>query len=261
MGILWAVLAAVVADNAVVVLVGDGRNRGLVRCGTTLLHQLRTVGAWHGPVYALVNDGVRLPPVWAKMKVTPVYVKPFAALRYHGSTAPYDKLYLFSLPAFRRHPALLYLDVDGSIHQPIAPLWRVLAAANQTLLMRDNGPGVGKGSVYSEEVKRGRVLAIPDSRNPGASCLMLINTRRLPPPPAMRAALAAEVTKHARLYTHADQGVIGAVFRHEYAVFAPCVPLKVVGADEAAPKRWFLDHCRGRVDIYNHDHKKLCARA
>jgi len=260
MGILWAVLAAVVADNAVVVLVGDGRNRGLVRCGTTLLHQLRTVGAWHGPVYALVNAGVRLPPVWAEMKVTPVYVKPFAARRYH-KMVKYDKFYLFSLPAFRKHPALLYLDVDGNIRQPIAPLWFMLAAANQTLLLRDNGPGVGKGSFYSEEVKQGRVLSVPDSRNPGASCLMLINTRRLPPPPAMRAAFLTSLKTLPPLLVRFDQGIIGSVFRHEYAVFAPCVPLKVVGADEPAPKWWFLDHCRGRVDIYNHDHKKLCARA
>ena len=91
--------------------------------------------------------------------------------------------------------------------------------------------------------------------------MMLINTRWLPSPHTMRDVFVSSLKAFSQFLIPGDQGVICMVFRHEYAVFAPCRPLKVVGADEAAPKRWFLDHCRGRVDIYNHDYKKLCTRA
>lgn len=89
---------------------------------------------------------------------------------------------------------------------------------------------------------------------------MLIDTRRLEPPGVIHAKLSNAVNKFHNLFMYADQGALGLVFRDDYAVFAPCLPLKVVGADELAPAGWFLDHCSAGVDIYNHDYKKICAR-
>lgn len=245
---------------AVVLLLGDARNHGLVRCATKLLWQLRAVGKWKGPTYVLVNHGAQLPN---NLTAEPVYVTPFTMNRYHGSTAPYDKFYLFTMKKFRSYRALLYLDVDGDVRQSIAPLWQMLAASNKTILLRDNGPGVGKHSYFKNEVRGGvraqTSMGIKDSKNPGATCFMLINTQRLDPPSVMYTTLLNAVNRFHSLFLYADQSAIGLVFRNDYAVFAPCLPLKTIGADEQAPPGWFLDHCRAKVDIYNHDYKKQCA--
>jgi len=182
-----------------------------------------------------------------------------------SSVAPhYQKYSIFTDPFFRQFSKILYLDSDTTVALPIHPFFALHLPPDVWIAMRDNGPGVDKGSLHENEFAA--PLDIPDKRNPGATCAFLLHVDLLPNPrflssllqtltSVLASSMRSSLFVSLRLY---DQPILHVLFLENFAVFAPCMPIEVVGSNEVAERLWTREHCRGQQEIFTHDYEKTC---
>jgi len=176
---------------------------------------------------------------------------------WRGGTSAYNRFALFIGDFFREFEAAIYLDVDGTVNGNIIPIFDALLRSNETLLMRDNGIGINKGSIMQEY--KSPPPNMRDTNVSGASCFFAVNLTKLPKVAEMEDIFydAANVLMNNTKY--ADQGVLNYIFRRDFSVMAPCTPVKVVHPDnDEVKKGWYFEHCRSANSIYNHDFSKAC---
>ena len=137
-------------------------------------------------------------------------------------TGWFSKLALFTCTYFRRFEMLMYLDVDGLVAHPVAPLFEALAAqpASTWLLLRDNGPGVFKRTLSEQEFRRGApsMSSAPVARNPGSTALMVLRNANLPPSNVLLQRVLSAMRRYGHDVLFADQTITLIVFHGHYSV-------------------------------------------
>jgi hypothetical protein len=237
-------------------------------CAEKLLRSIRREGKWTGTIVAITQKhyvpSEELSNLMKELMVETLQVEPFTDITYHGSSDAFNKFHIFIEPKFRRFSVLMYLDVDGFVNAPLDPLASALRDSQQTLLMRDNGNGIGKPDLYVSEYRDASLIrnVTRNTKNPGSTCMFLVNTTRLPEPSKLKQILQKAVLNHGKNCKFADQSLLHIVFRESMAVMAPCVPIKVVYPDEDAGGGWYYRSCPNgnSTEIYHHDIQKKCLR-
>ena len=162
---------------------------------------------------------------------------------------------------FRQYDRVVYMDADTIVQHRIDPLFDVIMPPNVTIIMRENGAGIHKGSLYKTELTGD--VPIADTLSPGGCCLMIINMHALPAPGAMAAQLRRTLNKYHKFFRHADQSLLNVVFRTAYNVMWPCVhDIRVVDPSTTVQRGWAYKICGDDNDqgalIVSHDYRRQC---
>ena len=168
------------------------------------------------------------------------------------------KFWFLTNPIFRIFNRVVYIDADTVVNSNIALFFELDIPPHITILMRDNGYGVNKGDLYSNEYSRN--VPVKNTKSPGTSCLMIINMSLLPSPNTMDLLLRNLLEEHHRAFKYADQGLINMAFRDHYMVFWPCTNgIALESPDNAQVKKgWAFALCTGADLIVGHDWEKKC---
>jgi hypothetical protein len=240
-----------ISKNAVVTLA----NADYERCAIKLLHDLRKAGEWTGDIIFIVSYEVgKTTKDWLNahnITVFPIIIE--------YDTPHFLKYEIFTNVFFRQYEKILYLDADTTVNLPIRVLFSVTFPPNVWILMRDNGPGMGKYDLHKNEFSK--YVPVPNKKNPGATCAFVINMTLLPEPMFINSVLQTLhhlLLKSIKLY---DQSVLHVLFLEHFAVFAPCNPLKVVLSNEVVDRLWNYQHCKNKTNIFVHDYKKMCMKS
>ena len=135
------------------------------------------------------------------------------------------------------HPSLSHTWTDYTVIHP--------TTQSSGWYYRRSGRKVSTHRVWNVLGRRG---PLGHFRNSGD---ILFHFCRITPPTASERGNTFSMSKFA------DQSILHIVFRHNYSVLAPCLPMQVVGADGLSSPLWYNDHCRGRTPIYyTHDYHK-----
>lgn len=177
------------------------------------------------------------------------------------------RMHMFTDSFFRKYETLLYMDVDGIVQHDILGVFGI--ADTNTVVMRDNGMGISKGTLLKDElfpVKFGHLpnqggIAMSDTAHPGASNFLLVNMKKIAPPSEISAELYDLVARYGIFFRYADQSLINLYFRREYSVMAPCIQdIRIVHPDNSRDVSvdWYRKACLSTELIYVHDHAKIC---
>lgn len=238
-----------------VVLASDSK---YMPCALKLIKSLRTLGQFNETLAFIISSKTELEVEHvASLIELGVILRPVVAWSNHthrGSTAAYHRMNIFTDVYFRQFDAVLYLDADGFVLHDIRPIFQALLKSNSTLLMRDNGIGMGKHDLFKNEFS-GVVPGVRNTLSPGASTVMAVNMKKLPPAKTLDIGLKNVLDAHAKHFKYADQGLINAFFRDEYQIMWPCVgSTKIISPDSEVEQNWH----GGCECIYAHDHLKKC---
>jgi len=103
-------------------------------------------------------------------------------------------------------------------------------------------------------------LRFNNTNNPGASCFFVVFMDRLPEPAETNHQLLSAISEYGNLSKFADQSILNIAFRTNYSVMAPCLPVKVMGADTNSSSRWSSKHCKEKTPMYSHGYLKKCLK-
>jgi hypothetical protein len=177
--------------------------------------------------------------------------------RYHYrrlSAAKFRKMEIFFNPVFRTFDRVIYMDPDGLIGAPLAPLALMTFPPNTTVLMRQNDASVGKPSLWRAEIAPDALLApqraqleaaYPDRAMVGGSCWFMVQTGRLPPPPRILADSRRLLCRYKAAFRLNDQTLLNLLFYDALDLFPWCASreLRVIGA---SPR--LRAYCRAHMD-------------
>jgi hypothetical protein len=227
-------------------------NTNYERCAMKLMHELREAGRWRGDLVFMASYEVDAEAgAWlTAQNISILYTK-------SSSQSPhYLKYHIFTHAFFRQYQKILYLDSDTTVALPIDPLFSLQFPVDVWIVMRDNGPGIGKGNLHQNEFAD--KLPIPNKKNPGATCAFLVDMNLLPAPKFVDSILGTLHNLLQPSIKYYDQSVLHILFLEHFAVFAPCNPLKIVLPNQVVDKLWFIQHCQGKEEIFVHDYQKMC---
>jgi hypothetical protein len=227
-------------------------NQNYERCAMKLMRDLREAGRWRADIVMMVSYEVDAEAVaWLTAnKISILHIK-------NESRAPYYlKWHIFKHPFFRQYKKIMYLDSDTTVALPIEPLFSLQFPVDVWILMRDNGPGIGKGDLHNNELAV--KLPIPNKKNPGGANAILVDMSRIPDPKFVDSIVETLLTLLEPKIKFHDQSVLHFLFLEHFAVFAPCNPIKIVLANQVVDKLWFKQHCQGKEEIFVHDYQKKC---
>jgi hypothetical protein len=122
-------------------------NTNYERCAMKLMHELREAGRWRGDLVFMASYEVDAEAgAWlTAQNISILYTK-------SSSQSPhYLKYHIFTHAFFRQYQKILYLDSDTTVALPIDPLFSLQFPVDVWIVMRDNGPGIGKGNLHQNE--------------------------------------------------------------------------------------------------------------
>jgi hypothetical protein len=229
-------------------------NSNYERCGIKLVQDIRESGKWTGDIVFMASYSID-PKArdWLLAQHVTIFYTDTSSQEPH-----YLKYEIFTKTFFRQFSKIMYLDSDTTVALPISPFFSLNLPPDVWIAMRDNGPGIGKGSLHKNEFATH--LNIPDKRNPGASCAFVLDMHLIPSPRFLDSLLQTLTTVlKSKMWLH-DQPILHILFLEHYAVFAPCMPLNIVGSNEVVEGLWTRKYCDNKTEIFVHDYKKTCMK-
>lgn len=249
-------LRAAPLDSVAIVQRGRPRRVALVtmadaqflNCSLQLIRAARAFG-WRHPVFLLaVGDGVSRRSGLGRVAAEELgveVVQSSGALDgwvanmdvprvYHAarlSAAKFRKMDVFFNPVFRTFDRVVYVDADGTVAAPLAPLAAMSVPAWAAVALRQNDAALGKPRLWGGELDgaalapatRARARALfPDTAAVGASCYFVAEMRRLPPPRALLAAARQVLCEFKPGFRFNDQTLINALFSRRLALLPWC---------------------------------------
>eukprot|EP00746_Dinoflagellata_sp_MGD_P020342 gnl/MRDRNA2_/MRDRNA2_147382_c0_seq1.p1 gnl/MRDRNA2_/MRDRNA2_147382_c0~~gnl/MRDRNA2_/MRDRNA2_147382_c0_seq1.p1 ORF type:complete len:315 (+),score=37.56 gnl/MRDRNA2_/MRDRNA2_147382_c0_seq1:115-1059(+) len=202
-------------------------------CASRLVASVREHGRFDGDIWLLLPSEADRSRV--QFEVEPYHVRIFRTLEesdggvnIHGKgpSLQYEKLQLFTAPVFRKYERLIFLDADGIVQQPLAPLLKVSLPHGQPVAL---ATWWGQ-SLFSTELNFWRVPSKkvdsihkdhPDRDLVGSTAWMIIDTAHLPSEKELGDGIRRLLLELRAQFTHNDQGLVNLLFQHP-AFFPVC---------------------------------------
>ena len=234
-------------------------NTYFLKCAHKLLGNIRTIGQYDQTLVLIMPTGTILKEAdriqLSELGVEVHFSNVWSDIQFHGSSAPWLRMYIFTDEYFRAFDVVLYMDSDGYVQHDLKPLFEMPSAT--TIVMRDNGIGINKNDLYSNEYSG--MVPVQNTVSPGASTLFAVNMSRLENTTYLNDKLKRVLHRYRRFFKFADQSLINTVFRNEFQVIWPCTDkITVVSPDSVVSRGWARNLCAERDLIYVHDWQKKC---
>lgn len=178
----------------------------------------------------------------------------------------FRKMEIFINPFFRRYERIVYMDADGIIHGSMKAIEKAVFPKNKSILLRDNGVGMKKGSFYDGEIEVGALAAqdikafmkkYPDRRVSGATCWFMVDMRAIEPADEIIRKASYLLCKYQSAFKFNDQTLMNLLFYHESVTFAWCSRRRIKTLSSADKLYWFCERSTKRRAkfIYMHAEK------
>lgn len=260
-------------ESMAVVLVSDNK---YMPCTLSLVSSIVKVGRWKGHIillsgmeFVMTNKTEQILADFCVevRRVAKWYTKKLPRATPNPNGSKWLRMHVFTDPFFRKYEKLLYMDTDGIVKHDIRGLFAI--ADTSTLIMRDNGMGMKKGTLLKSEMFSVKFEQIPnqgqimmsDTPHPGASAFFVLDVTKLPPPAEISQHLYDILATYGGFFKYNDQTLINLYFRRQYSVMAPCFQnIQIVHPDNSMHVKaaWFIEACPISEQIYVHDYKKTC---
>lgn len=248
-------------------------------CASRLVKDLRGRGSWKGDLYVMTIGDIREEDLknLKSLNVTVVRTKGVLDkwVPKHQHLKKFRKMELLYETIFRKYDELAYLDADGTIGGPIYGLLNVTFPKGETMLFRDNGEAIGKGSLYKNEFRGGlsKLLGtelyenfkqrFPDRGSPGATAFFIVDVRQLKSIEETKRESIYLMEKYSKIFKYHDQSLMLIQFYHESAVFAWCAAHEIKLIDSVPLRQSYCYRLREKVGqnkdfsgwMYEHGYK------